>query len=186
MTEKRALELLQKGDQAGLIWMIDHYTAYVGAVVWNVLGGRMSRQDAEEVTADVFLTLWRNAEKPLPGKVKGYLGSIARSRALNRLRSQGFELALEEDILSLPADGPEELYLEAERRERVRAAVQAMGMPDREIFVRYYYYCESASSIADALHMTPAAVRQRLKRGRDALREELGKEKEEWNTISAS
>lgn len=175
MTEKRALELLRKGDQTGLVWLIDHYTAYVGAVVRNVLGERMSRQDAEEVTADVFLELWRNAEKPLPGKVKGYLGSIARSRALNRLRSQGLELALEEDILSLPADGPEELYFEAERRERVRAAVQAMRLPEREIFVRYYYYCESASDIADALHMTPAAVRQRLKRGRDVLRDELMK-----------
>ena len=175
MTEKRALALLRKGDQAGLVWLIDHYTAYVGAVVKNVLGGRMSRQDAEEVTADVFLTLWQNAEKPQPGHVRGYLGSIARSRALNRLRSQGFDLALEEDILSLPADGPEELYFEAERRERVRAAVQGLRMPEREIFIRYYYYCESASDIADALRMTPAAVRQRLKRGRDALREELMK-----------
>ena len=175
MTEKRALELLRKGDQAGLVWMIDRYTAYVGAVVRNVLGGRMSIQDVEEVTADVFMTLWQNAAKPLPGRVKGYLGSIARIRAVNRLRSQGAELSLEEDILSFPADGPEELLFEAERRERVRGAVQAMRMPEREIFVRYYYYCESAVDIAAVLGMTPAAVRQRLKRGRDLLREELMK-----------
>lgn len=182
MTEERALTLLRDQDQAGLAYFIDRYTAYVGAVVRNVLGGRCPRQDAEEVTADVFLTLWQNAGKPLPGKVKGYLGSIARSRALNRLRSQGFDLAVDEDVLTLPADGPESLLLEAERRERVRRAVLAMPMPDREIFVRYYYYCESASGIADALHMTPAAVRQRLKRGRDALREELMKGADgEWS-----
>ncbi len=175
MTEKHALTLLKNGDQAGLMYFIDRYTAYVGAVVRNVLGGRCPDQDAEEVTADVFLVLWQNAGKPMPGRVKGYLASIARSRAVNRLRSRGFELALEEDILTLPADGPEELYFAAERRERVRAAVQAMAIPDREIFVRYYYYCESAAAIADALGMTPAAVRQRLKRGRDALRGELMK-----------
>lgn len=175
MTEKHALTLLRKKDSSGLTYFIDHYTSYVGAVVRNVLGGRCPEQDAEEITADVFVVLWQNGDKPLPGRVKGYLASIARSRAINRLRSRGFELTVDEDILALPADGPETLLLEAERRERVRRAVRAMPLPDREIFVRTYYYCESAAVIADALHMTPAAVRQRLKRGRDALRAELMK-----------
>lgn len=175
MTEIQALALLRKKDPSGLAYFIDQYGAYVGAIVRNVLGDRVPMQDAEEVASDVFLVLWQNAEKPRTGHVKAYLGSIARSRAVNRLRGQGWELSIDEDILTLPAEGPEVVLEQKEQRRLTREAVRAMPMPDREIFVRYYYYCESAMAIAGAMHMTPAAVRQRLKRGRDRLREVLTK-----------
>ena len=49
MTEKRALALLREDAPGGLDWFIDRYTAYVSAIVWNVLGPVMTVQDVEEV-----------------------------------------------------------------------------------------------------------------------------------------
>lgn len=170
MNEKRALALLREGREDGLIWLMDRYNAYVGAIVWNIIGQSMTVQDAEEVASDVFVTLWRNRDKPQPGKVKGYLGYIARSRAINKLRQAGIDLELEEDIMALYDSGPEQVLEGRERDRAVRRAVQSMGEPDREIFVRYYYYCETAPQIARQTGLTPAGVRQRLKRGRDRLR----------------
>lgn len=175
MTEQRALALVRQRRQEGLSYFIDRYTAYVGAVAWRVLAGRMSRQDAEEVVADVFLVLWEKADALRTANIKGWLGAAARNGALNRLRRQTEAHPVEEDILETPGDGPEALLEHRERRMAVRRAVEAMGPPDREIFVRYYYYCQTAADIAAALGMTPAAVRQRLKRGRERLREELMK-----------
>ena len=173
MTERHALDLLREDRPGGLEWFIDRYTAYVSAIAWNILGRTMTAQDVEEVTSDAFVTLWRNREKARPGRIKGYLGQIARTRAINRLRQAEMDLELEEDLLVLPGADPEALAEGRERDAAVRSAVQAMDEPDREIFVRHYYYCESAQQIAGHLHMTPAAVRQRLKRGRDRLREVL-------------
>lgn len=170
MTEERALALLKDKETRGLSYFIDRYTPYVSAVIWNIVQPRLSRQDAEELCADVFMVLWQSPEKPRPGKVKAWLGSIARHKALSRLRRAGFDLALEEDILALPADGPETLAEYRERQEAVRRAVEALGPPDRDIFVRYYYYGQKTSQIADEMRLSPDNVRQRLKRGRDRLR----------------
>lgn len=175
MNERRALALLAQGREDGLAWIIDQYTPYVSAIVWNIVGQTMTFRDMEEVTSDVFVTLWRNREKPRPGQLKGYLGSIARSRAINKLRQAGQELSLEENILALPENGPEVVAEGKERRQAVRQAVAAMGPPDREIFVRYYYYCQTAGEIARHVNLSAVAVRQRLKRGRDRLRDELTK-----------
>ena len=46
---------------------------------------------------------------------------------------------------------------------------------DREIFLRRYYYNQTAGQIAEALHMNPSTVRSRLLRGRQSLRTELQK-----------
>ncbi len=173
MTEEQALALLRERDPAGLDWFIRRYGAYVSAVVWNIIGRCMTAQDAEEVASDVFLALWQNGDRPRPGKVKGYLGSVARNRAINRLRDRGVELGTEEDILSLPADGPERAVQRRELARLVKEAVESLPPPDREIFIRYYYYCQSAADIAGALDLSAAAVRKRLERGRDRLRRYL-------------
>ena len=175
MTEQHALSLLRRKDPEGLGWLIERYTNYVGAVVWSILGGRMSVQDAEEVSSDVFVILWKNADKPRPGKVKAYLSAIARCQAINKLRELGQELPLEEDVLSLPDQGPEAELEQREREAALRDALDAMGEPDREIFLRHYYYNQTSAQIAGAMAMRPDAVRQRLKRGRDRLRREFEK-----------
>ena len=51
-----------------------------------------------------------------------------------------------------------------------------MEQPDREIFLRYYYYLQSSAEIAQAMGMGASAVRARLMRGRNVLRNKLCKE----------
>ncbi len=175
-TEKAALDRMRQRDEAGLEWFIRRYTAYVSAIVWNLGGHAMTAQDAEEITADVFLTLWQYCENPTAEKAKGYLGAIARTRTLNRLKRAGLSQSLEYDELTLTAaENPERAVLEREARQAVREAVEAMGPPDREIFIRHYYYGETSAAIGDALGLTAANVRKRLERGREALRQRLEK-----------
>ena len=173
MTEEAALILLKNKEPEGLCYFIDRYTPYVSAVIWNIVQPRLSRLDAEELCSDVFLALWQAAEKPRAGKVKAWLGSTARHKALSRLRRSGFDLTLDEDILSLPGDGPDVHTEQREQQEAVRRAVEDLGPPDRDIFVRYYYYGQKTPQIAREMGLRPDNVRQRLKRGRDRLRRKL-------------
>ena len=175
MDENKALERLKRGDERALEWFVKRYTPYVGAVVWAVIGGRLSVQDGEESAADVFLALWRNREKVRPGAAKSYLGAIARTRAIDRLRRASDQPELTYDELDGAVEGPEGGVLAREERRTVLAAVNAMGEPDREIFLRRYYFGQSAPDIGERLGMTAEAVRQRLKRGRDGLRATFAK-----------
>lgn len=170
MTDQHALELIRRGDSAGLRQLIERYSAYVSTIVWNILRGSMSVQDAEEITADVFCTLWLRREKPTPRKLRPYLGAMARNAARRALNERGFELSLEEDVLSVAADGPENALEAHEQAELIRRAVHSLPPPDDEIFLRHYYYGQSTQCIADALGLTGANVRQRLHRGREKLR----------------
>lgn len=65
MNDTKALKLLQAGEPDALEWFIDRYGSYVGTIANNVLQNSMSQADVEEVTADVFVTLWKSAERLL-------------------------------------------------------------------------------------------------------------------------
>ena len=59
----------------------------------------------------------------------------------------------------------------------LRAIAETLIHPeDREIFLRYYYYLQPAPEIAEAMRLTPGAVRTRLSRGRAALKKRLSQE----------
>ena len=104
------------------------------------------------------------------------LGRVVRNKALNRLRALGGELPLEEDWLALEPDrrpGPAEAVEQAERAELIRALLNGLPPQDRAIFLRHYYYGQTAADIGAALAMPPSTVKVRLHRGRRKLKELL-------------
>ena len=173
MTEGKALKELQRGSQQALAWFIDKYTPYVSTIIYNIIGGDMSTADIEEVASDVFFALWNNAGKVRSSSVKAYLGSIARNMAKNKTRERGNALPLDEDILIVDQRTPETRYEQKELNMRVRQAVLLMEYPDREIFLRFYYYGQSVKDIAAQMEMNASTVRSRLARGREKLKAEL-------------
>lgn len=173
MTDSKALKLLQAGDAQALEWFIDRYSNYVGSIVKSILQNSMTQADVEEVTADVFVTLWKSAERLVPLNMKGYLSRVSRSLALRKLRERKLELPIEEDILVLDEDSLIEKLDREQRDGLVREAVLSMGQPDREIFLRFYYYCQSVPVISEKMQMNPSTVKTRLHRGREKLRQHL-------------
>lgn len=89
-------------------------------------------QEWEELTADVFLCAWRERKKLQPGKVKSWLATVARNRALNRLRDRRELLPLEEDVLVLAQDSPQRELETREAAQLVRAALETLEPSDRE------------------------------------------------------
>lgn len=147
------------------------YTPYVVAVVGGILPGRT--QDIEETASDVFFALYQNCERVDPARLKAYLGAAARNMALNRRRSLRPTEPLEEDMILLSDQSLETETERAELDQAVRRAVLGMEQPDREIFLRHYYSCQTVAQIAAALEMGESAVKSRLKRGREKLKHTL-------------
>ena len=154
--------------------LMDRDMGFACGLAGSVLRGRP--RDAEEVVSDAFLALWEHAGQVEPGKLRPWLGRVVRNKALNRLRALGGELPLEEDWLALEPDrqpGPAEAVEQAERAELIRALLNGLPPQDRAIFLRHYYYGQTAADIGAALAMPPSTVKVRLHRGRRKLKELL-------------
>ncbi len=174
MTEEQMVKSLRRGELSALEALMERYTPYVSSVVYRILRGR--RADGEELTADVFLAAWDNRDKLRPGQVKGYLGAIARNRAFNLLRSNRESLPLEDDVLLLAADGPDR---ELDRRETARVinrALSRLDKPQRELFVRHYYYGQTVGEAALAMGLNVSTAKTWLRRGRETLKTILEQE----------
>ena len=74
------------------------------------------------------------------------------------------------------ADGnPEERIEEKERNRAVRWAVLQMPHPEKEIFLRHYYYCQKLDTISREMNLPLSTVKTKLRRGRASLGRELQK-----------
>ena len=175
MDEAAMLKELKLGSQKALDCFIKKYAGYVSTVVSNIIGDYMTAADIEEVSSDVFFAMWRYSHRIRSGSVKGWLGCVARNMAKNKLRQQGRDLPLEEDVLILDAD-MESRFEKNELAARVKAAVMSMDWPDREIFLRHYYYCQKVNEIGREMNINPATVKTKLRRGREWLKRALSGE----------
>lgn len=171
MTEKQALKELRSGSEDALGWFIHQYTPYVSTVISNIIGTYMAPADIEEVAADVFFTLWENADTV--HSVKGYLGTIARNKAKNKLRELTDDLPMKDHILIVDEMDPEHRMEQKELAAAVKRAVMAMRQPDRDIFLRFYYYYQSLEEISQETGIGLSSVKSRLRRGRLKLKQTL-------------
>ncbi len=172
MREAELLKQLRRKRSRALEAAMDQYGGYVATVVRNVLGTTGTMEDAEEVTVDVFFALWEHADTVAEGKLKPWLGAVARNRAKDLLRKRRPVLPMDEDVLTI-SDSPEERAMAEAQKQMLLEAVTAMPEPDREIFLRYYYKFETMESIALRLGMPLGTVKTRLHRGRKRLKELL-------------
>lgn len=173
MTELAALRDLKKGSQDALAWFIQKYGAYVSTIVANIIEENMSLADVEEVTADVFFTLWEQADKIKRSSVKSYLGGIARNKAKNKLREKGCTLPLNDDLILIEDISPEDIYARKEATVTIRKTVDRMKEPEREILLRYYYFYQTIDEISAQMQMNPSTVKTKLRRSRLILKNAL-------------
>ena len=176
MRESMILQNIKAGDPSGLKALMERYVPYISVIVWNILRDAMSPQDAEEVVSDVFLAAWEQAADLKAGHVKGWLGTVARNKAKNKLRQMGRTISLEENSVDIPAPNDlSEAMEQDEERRLVRQAVDALPPEDKEIFLRHYYYAQSIKEISDHMALNESTIKTKLRRGRMKLKEALTK-----------
>ena len=173
MKEIKAMKELRTGSEEALQFFIHKYNAYVTTVIFNIIGTAMDMADIEEVAADVFVALWQHAEAV--HSVKGFLGTVARNKAKNKMRQIGQEVPLDDGILVVEELTPEMCAEKKELAAAVKKAVMRLPQPDREIFLRHYYYCQKVDTISREMNLPLSTVKTKLRRGRARLGHELQK-----------
>lgn len=175
-TEQRLVKRLKSGDTAALGKIIDAYSGYVCTVIRNFSRGTLSEQDIDELCSDVFFNLWEHRETlDLEIPLKAYLSAIARNAVKNRFRAQK---PPSEDISELEIADVFSVEETAEMNETMQTlddALKQLKKREREIFLRFYFYGEKSSEIAEKTGITESSVRSVLSRTRTKLKEFLMK-----------
>jgi RNA polymerase sigma-70 factor, ECF subfamily len=148
------------------------------AAAYRVLGDRAA---AEDVVQDVFLSLWRNPEKFEPGRggLPGYVAMMARSRAVDRMRSrQAGEAAVERlgrrDEDRGGEDGsPLEAVIRREEGSRALGALARLPHRQRDALLLAYGRGLSAGEIAETSGVPLGTVKSRLRLGLQKAQESL-------------
>jgi len=185
--EAQLLERCRRGEPAAWDELFDRHYSAAGSFVYQ-LGYNFTVQDVEEISQETFLSVIRSLDSFKGGsQFQTWLFRIAANKArdyrerLNAAKRGGGHktISLQEDDpetgltidppSSLP--GPDTLIVNEERIGQVRAAVDQLGEPCREIIELRYFADLSYEDISAALDLNPKTVSSRLSKCLDRLEE---------------
>ncbi|TBN58634.1 sigma-70 family RNA polymerase sigma factor [Glaciihabitans arcticus] len=171
----RATELLEgvaAGDQWAFAALYDEYSPRVLGLAVRIL---IDRSIAEEVTQDVFLELWQNANRfnAAKGGGTGYLLTLARHRSIDRVRAEQSSRDRDERIGHREAmpefDNTLESIEQLERHQLVERALATLPAVQREA-ITLSYAGHTHTEIAAMLGVPLGTIKTRLRDGMSRLR----------------
>ncbi len=170
----KLVEKLKKHDEKALQQIIEQYSRTIAVVIYNTAKGSLTKEDIEELSADVFVALWDNAQKVQAGKLKGYLCTIARTRTLNKVRS-----LQNKTVFNIDDYDPEDDFSITDETEKkdihreLKTIITEIPLPEREILIRHYYYNQTVTQISAEMNMNTETVKSKLQRTRKKIKEKL-------------
>ena len=136
------------------------------------------RAQAEEVTQEVFLELWRTAVRftPEAGDAIAWAMTIAHHRTVDRVRSSQAgrrreAVAMFEAHRARPFDQVAEAVATRDEQREVRRCLASLTPTQRESIVLAYYRGLTYREIAEFLQIPPGTAKSRVRDGLIRLRD---------------
>jgi RNA polymerase sigma-70 factor (ECF subfamily) len=172
----RVVRRMAAGESSALGIFYDRWSREVYATAISIL--RVA-QDAEEVVEDTFWQAWTQASRfdASRGQVRSWVLSIARTRALDKLKS--VVRRREEQLESAPPEllakeaSADDRIVEEERSSVVASALNALPAAQREALEMAYFGGLSQTEIAECTGQAIGTIKTRMRLGMQKLRERL-------------
>lgn len=159
--ESELLQRMRQGDEAAFTQV---YSAHLDAIFYYVKKYLPADQDAEDITASVFQTLWLqrtslDASRPL----RPWLYTMARNQCLNHLKLSQRRTAREAEALHLLHAGEENEFAAHEFMEELMREIEALlkKLPPQTatIFSMAWFEGKTNQEIATLLQINEHTVR---------------------------
>jgi RNA polymerase sigma-70 factor (ECF subfamily) len=176
VSDNDLLRAVSRGDEQALAAIYDRYRLILFGLILRILH---DRQEAEDVLQEAFLQVWRRAADfdESRGRAFTWLVTIARSRALDRLRSLGSRAKLADEVvahsLHEEAGDAAEDALKSEQGTIVRRALAELPDEQRRTLLLAYFEGLTQTEIAARLGDPLGTVKTRMRSGLMKLRELL-------------
>ena len=174
------LTLFANGDRAAALALNARLTPVVMSHAYRLLG---DRAEAEDVTQDAMMRLWKIAGDWRQGeaKVTTWLYRVVANLATDRLRRRKRSGPALDDVPE-PADdspGPRERMIAQERQAALQYALNALPERQRQAVVLRHIEEMGNPEIAAIMEISTEAVESLIARGKRALAAELAGQREE-------
>jgi RNA polymerase sigma-70 factor, ECF subfamily len=173
------LRAVAAGDEGALAALYDRYRVILFGLMLRILH---SRAEAEDCLQEVFLQAWRRASDfdEARGRPFTWLVTLARSRAIDRLRALSSRDRTAQDAARAPEEETSDAVADAIRSEQsavVRGALAALPPEQRRVLEMAYFEGLTQTEIATRLDQPLGTVKTRMRAGMTKLRELLRDER---------
>jgi RNA polymerase sigma-70 factor, ECF subfamily len=172
-TDEDLVGRIAKGDRLAMQLLFARYQTPIYRFVLRLV---RNEAVAEDLIADVFLDVWRQAGK-FEGRssVSTWLLSIARFKALSVLRRRTMAELDEETASAIEdqSDDPEMTLAKKDKGTAMRECLEKLSAEHREIIDLVYYHEKSVEEVATIVGIPAATVKTRMFYARKKLSELL-------------
>ena len=168
-----------KGDHNAYALLVERYKSYVFTLVLRFI---KSREDAEEVSQDIFIKAYRSLADFRGGsKFSTWLYTVVNTTCITFLRKKKLEIhSLDNEQVFEVADNKDSGFSanQVEQKSRVGMVNQAIALlnpDDAEIITLFYKNEQSLDEIGQILGLETNTAKVRLHRARTRLKEKMEK-----------
>jgi RNA polymerase sigma factor (sigma-70 family) len=179
LTDTEIIKRILQGEQALFGQLVQRYQQYVFTLVLRFTD---SREDAEEISQDVFVKAYRSlADFRGESKFSTWLYTVVRTSSITFLRKKKLDTtSLDNERTFLQLENRESGFNantmeQKSRHAMVNAAIRLLSPDDGQIITLFYKGEQSLEEIGRIMGLEPNTVKVRLHRARIRLREKMEK-----------
>ena len=166
---------LNEGDPDALQTLYQRYGSYVHGLALRMLG---AREEADEITQDVFWLVWKHKVQydPERGRFSTWLFAVTRNRCIDRIRSEKrrpVTRPLEVDSDSALDTSPEEDAYLRERRRLVLEALASLPVEQQRAVELCFFQGMTHREVATHLGEPLGTIKSRIRMGMAKLKQSL-------------
>ncbi len=175
------VEAFRRGEEKVFDEIVRRYQRQVANIIYLTLG---SRAEVDDLSQDVFVRVYRSLDRfEFDSSLYSWIYRITVNLCIDEIRKKKIRKFIPLDFLaekkledekrtSAAATGSDQL-LQKEKSETIRNALEKLSPVHRTVILLREYQDLSYGEIAKTLRISPQAVKSRIFRAREELRELL-------------
>jgi RNA polymerase sigma-70 factor (ECF subfamily) len=175
--ERVLVERLSGGDETALVDLYDRYSGFVYGLAVRTL---VDPQAAEDITQEVFVSLWEHPERIDSGRgtLRGFLGTLTHRRAVDAVRREEAHRRREARAARDAGEVPDvaEAVLRSDTSGKVRTALEVLPEAQRRALDLAYFHGYTYRQVAEVLNIPQGTAKSRLRLALARIAEILGSE----------
>ncbi len=179
LTDTEIIIKILKGEQQAFAQLVERYQNYVFTLVLRMVE---SREDAEEVSQDIFVKAYRSlADFRGDSKFSTWLYTIVRTSCITFLRKKKIDTtSIDNEKTLIQVENQESgfkanLIEQKSRHAMVNDAIKMLSPDDAQVITLFYKSEQSLVEMGSILGLEPNTVKVKLHRARARLKEKMEK-----------
>jgi RNA polymerase sigma-70 factor (ECF subfamily) len=179
LTDTELISNILKGDQTLFAQLVERYQNYVFTLVLRFTD---NREDAEEISQDIFVKAYRSlADFRGESKFSTWLYTIVRTSCITFLRKKKLDItSIDDERTFLQLESRESAFRantieQRSRHAMVNEAIRMLSPDDAQLLSLFYKGEQSLEEIGKIVGLDPNTVKVKLHRARHRLKDKMEK-----------